>query len=274
MCASDQTFFFSVVNRRSSALSVLLSILLISCQPKDPEHSAASDPNPPADGFRSDASDPQAIAWADSVMLAMGGRRAWDQTRYLGWNFFGSRYLIWDKTDERVRIRSFRDSTLYLVDLKTGAGEVYRSGERLEDPALRDSLLKRGQSIWINDSYWLFMPYKLKDSGVALTYLGRDTMPGGDSAVLISLDFEGVGDTPQNKYHVYIHPETRRVGAWSFFRRATDSLPAFTLPWKDYRSYEGILLSGKRGERKLSDIQVWEDLPDSVFTSPKPWNGY
>ena len=45
------------------------------------------DLNAPAEGFDLESSDPLAIVIADRVMHAMGGRRAWDQTRYLSWNF-------------------------------------------------------------------------------------------------------------------------------------------------------------------------------------------
>lgn len=249
--------------------------ILTSCGKPDAPQRETTYGNPPAQGFRADESDPRAVALADSVMQALGGRKAWDNTRYLGWNFFGMRQLVWDRVGKRVRIHSFPDSTVYLLDdLEEVSGQVFRNGRPVRAPHLLDSLLRQGKSIWINDSYWLVMPFKLKDSGVALRYLGRDTMPGGTTAELIALEFEDVGDTPQNKYHVYIHPETHRVGAWSYFRQAADSVPALTTPWKDYRSYGGILLSGDRGQRQLTDIRVWDSLPDSVFTRLHAWNGY
>src|SRR2546421_138000 len=53
--------------------------------------------NPPAPGFDRAGSDPRAVAIADRTMRAMGGRRAWDQTRYISWRFFGKRLHVWDK---------------------------------------------------------------------------------------------------------------------------------------------------------------------------------
>ena len=44
--------------------------------------------NPPAPGFNTADSDPKAIALADEVMAAMGGRANWDATRYITWRFF------------------------------------------------------------------------------------------------------------------------------------------------------------------------------------------
>src|SRR5687768_15463746 len=86
--------------------------------------SACNDPNkdsglanPASEGFDFANSDPAAVELADSVMVAMGGRQAWDNTRFISWNFFGNRNLIWDKKDERVRIESINDSITYIVNL-------------------------------------------------------------------------------------------------------------------------------------------------------------
>ena len=46
--------------------------------------------NPPAKGFNAAGSDAKAVAIADQVMEAMGGRKAWDATRYITWNFLGA----------------------------------------------------------------------------------------------------------------------------------------------------------------------------------------
>jgi hypothetical protein len=49
--------------------------------------------NPPAAGFDEAGSDAKAIQIADMAMEAMGGRKNWDKTRYIAWNFFGNRKL-------------------------------------------------------------------------------------------------------------------------------------------------------------------------------------
>ncbi|AMJ66271.1 hypothetical protein AXW84_13115 [Hymenobacter sp. PAMC 26628] len=43
------------------------------------------------------SADPKATAVADRVMTAMGGTDAWNNTRYLAWDFFRGQYQIWDK---------------------------------------------------------------------------------------------------------------------------------------------------------------------------------
>ena len=46
--------------------------------------------NPPAEGFNAEESSPFAVILADQVMNSMGGRKAWDDTNVLYWNFFGA----------------------------------------------------------------------------------------------------------------------------------------------------------------------------------------
>ena len=54
------------------------------------------------------------------------------------------------------------------------------------------------------------------------------------------------------------------------FRNAADEEPAFSSPWEGYTNYKGILLSGGRGGREISDIQVYETVPDVAFLSFEP----
>jgi hypothetical protein len=223
--------------------------------------------NPPAPGFKTEASDPEAIRIADEVMKAMGGRSAWDQTRYIGWNFFGSRYLIWDKTEQRVRIESEADSFRMVLDLKEQDGLVWKNGRQLEHPDSLAKYLDQARRIWINDSYWLVMPFKLKDSGVTLAYLGRDST----EADRLQLTFDAVGVTPQNKYELKVNPESRLITEWTFYPNATDSLPRFTTVWENYQLYGSIQLSDSRGpDYSLAPVFVWDVLPESVFTDLSP----
>ncbi|GAB4409194.1 MAG: hypothetical protein OHK0039_12780 [Bacteroidia bacterium] len=77
----------------------------------------------------------------------MGGRTAWDRTRFIRWNFFGRRTLTWDKTLGRVRIEDPGQEMLYLLDIHTLEGQVYAQGVPVSDPDTLVMLLKRGQSI-------------------------------------------------------------------------------------------------------------------------------
>lgn len=229
----------------------------------------AQSDNPAADGFNTKASDAKAIEIADQVMESMGGRAAWDNTRYLRWTFFGRRTLLWDKWTGSVRIDFVEDGKVQLVNIHTGEGKAWKNGEYVSEP---DSLAKElalAKSIWINDSYWLCMPFKLKDSGVTLKYLG-DEGAADSLAHKLQLTFEEVGDTPENKYWVYVDVDTKLVNAWSFFTQYGDESPRFTTPWIDYERKGQVLLSGNRGRGKLTDIAVFTEIPEEVFEMADP----
>lgn len=230
------------------------------------ENTDNTNSNPPAEGFNAEGSDPKAIALADSVMAAMGGRQAWDNTRYLSWNFFGARSLLWDKKEGNVRIEIPGDSTIFLVNIFDKTGRARIGGEEITEPDSLQTLMERAEAIWINDSYWLVMPFKLKDSGVTLKYLGRDSTQEGTLAEVVELTFEGVGNTPQNKYHVYIDPDSKLVTQWDYFTNFEDEEPRFSTPWSNYQQYGNILLSGDRGQRQITEIEVLEEVPEEKFS--------
>ena len=222
--------------------------------------------NPPAPGFNAQDSDPKAIAIADEVMEKMGGRKAWDQTRYFTWKFFGRRFHVWDKLTGNIRVES--RGTVTLMNIHTRKGRAWKNGTEITH---KDSLAKSldgGYRAWINDSYWLVMPYKLKDSGVTLKYLREGNMQDGRKADVLQLTFSKVGVTPQNKYEVFVDKKSRLVEEWSFFSTADAEAPRFTMPWIEWKQHGKILLSANRGKRGHTDIAVFDELPDSVFSNP------
>ncbi len=233
--------------------------ILVSCSVQ--QESTNQVINPPAVGFNEEASDPKAIALADSVMNASGGRKAWDETKYLRWNFFGARRHTWNKHNGDLIIEGIRDSFLIHMNLQDMTGTVYMNDRFLTKQDSLDQYLEKAKEMWINDSYWIFLPYKLKDSGVTLSYLERDSTLDGQLAERIELQFDQVGVTPDNKYIVYVDPQTKRIVQWDFYRDATDEKARFSTPWTDYKGHGNLLLSASRGENYLlEDIAVGDSL--------------
>ncbi len=223
--------------------------------------------NPPAEGFNLADSDPAAIELADSIMVAIGGRKNWDATRYISWNFFGRRNLVWDKDIGRVRIESMPDSTIYLVNVNTMEGKVQIRGQELTEPDSLSKMLDRAKRIWINDSYWLVMPFKLKDSGVTLKYMGEDTLVNEKYYNVLQLTFDNVGVTPQNKYDLYVGVKDKLIQYWSFYGDAEQDSASWTRPWDNYQKYGSILLSADRSDGGgPKNVRVDEQLPDEIFT--------
>lgn len=245
---------------------VMATLFLTGCQHEGQEN-RRSKANPPAEGFNAAQSDPAAIELADSVMAAMGGRENWDETRFISWNFFGRRNLVWDKKEGRVRIESIPDSTIYLVDVDDLKGRVQIKGKEITAPDSLQKLLERAKSIWINDSYWLIMPFKLKDTGVTLKYLGEDTTLLGRRANVLELTFEDVGDTPENKYRVYVDVKDNLVKQWAYYKNASQDSASQIWPFDNYKWYGDIMLSADRSDNKgPRNVRVDEKLPGSLFS--------
>ncbi|KAA3658352.1 MAG: hypothetical protein DWQ10_11345 [Calditrichaeota bacterium] len=235
-------------------------ISLFACQTREE--------NPAAEGFDLEGSDPKAITIADEVMKHLGGRQNWDNTRYISWNFFGRRLHVWDKFNGNIRIQE--KNVVTLMNINSKQGRIWRNGIEITEPDSLINYLDRGYSLWINDSYWLVMPYKLKDSGVTLKYLGEKNMETGEPADVLQLTFSGVGVTPTNKYDVYVNKTNHRVEQWSYYTRFDDAKPRITNPWTDWQQYGKIWLSSNRGKRSFSQIAVFDQVPKSVFEKPEP----
>jgi hypothetical protein len=247
---------------KASQLFLLLFVINVSVAFSQSKKSA----NPPAQGFDMAGSDPRAVQLADEVMNAMGGRKAWDNTHIITWNFFGARKLVWDKWTGNVRVDNLRDDQTVLLNINNDQGRVFRKGAEVTEPDSVTKYVKQGKAAWINDSYWLVMPFKLKDSGVTLKYLGDDPTKDGKPAEVIQMTFKGVGLTPDNKYKIWVDKQSHLVSQWAHYPKYTDEQPRFTLPWADYQKHGGIMLSGERGDRDLTDIMVFTGLPGEVFS--------
>ena len=203
---------------------------------------------------------------AKQVLKAMGGKKAWDNTRHISWNFFGARTLTWDKWTGNVRIETPDNQTIYLLNVQNMTGKAMVKGQIITQADSLQKALTQAKNIWINDSYWLVMPYKLLDPGVTLRYQGQQKTEKGTLADVIELTFSAVGVTPDNKYLVYFDPTSHLVTQWAYFAKNTDEKPRFVLPWEDYKTYGKIKLSGERGPRDLTNIQVFSSLPSEVYT--------
>ncbi len=232
-------------------------------------------------------SDPQAIVLADLTMQAMGGSQAWETTHYLRFAFvvekegaeIARRIHLWDRRQDRLRCES-RDeagrAVLALLGLRTRKGEAYRDGVRLE-PGEARKILDEAYEAWINDTYWLLMPYKMKDPGVRLRLAG-ETTANGIVDDLVQLTFQDVGLTPGDRYWAHLDRKTHLMDRWSYILQdQPQDGPQTVWDWKGWRRVGGILLCpekvkvGKPAVRILHPIlEVYQDLPDSYFTRPDP----
>jgi len=230
-----------------------------------------------------------AYAWHDSVMAAMGGERAWERTRYLKfrWNVYRDGMLVsdrthhWDRYDGDYRLEMMvggggahgaEHPVTVLFNVNTREGEAFMGDERVAD-AMADSLVERAYAMFINDSYWLLMPYKWRDPGVELEYLGPETDEDGDWQVF-HLAFEGVGLTPGDQYWVYVSDAAPHlVRKWRYHLESMDDRGPF-IYWRDWQRFDDIMLATSResatgGFRiEFTDIEASRRVPDGIFQPP------
>lgn len=247
---------------------LLLCLVMNSCGVTHTATQGKKVVNPPAPGFNLQGSDQQAISVADAVMQAMGGREEWDKARYIRWTFFGRRTLLWDKHAGRVRIDMPSENSVYIADIQKPGGKIFQNGQELTHPDSVKKYVDRALGAWINDFYWLLMPFKLKDSGVTLKYMGEKPDAAGNTCHQLQLTFQEVGRTPQNKYYVYVDKTSNLVSQWDYYTQVADESPRMSTPWTNYKLFGKILLSGDRGNnRQITDIGIFKSLPESVFSS-------
>ncbi len=215
------------------------------------------------------AADEKAAAIAAQVMTAMGGSKAYDNTHYLTWRFFGKRLHVWDKWSGDARIEDGK-GLVVCMNVNTRKGKAWQDGSEITDAAALEEKMTWGYEVWINDSYWLVMPYKLRDPGVTLSYTREDKTEDGRAADVLTMTFANVGVTPENKYEIFVDRESHLVTQWSFFEKAADSEPRFTTPWADWKRCGEIMLSANRGQRGHSDVAVLTKVPPTTFTSAAP----
>lgn len=226
--------------------------------------------------------DPKALALADQVMDALGGAKAWAGTRYLRFDWAverGGKTVVkrshtWDRYSGDYRLEgTTRDGKAYRVvmNLNTREGKASLDGKALSGDALKKQL-ESAYGAWVNDGYWLLMPYKLRDPGVVLALDGEEKTADGAWDKL-RLSFQGVGLTPKDRYWAYVNRATRLVDRWDFVLQDEQG-PASTFLWKGWKRYGGILLADDRVSPKDGTriyfplLEVPASLPEGTFTTP------
>ncbi|HEX3554049.1 MAG TPA: hypothetical protein VIA62_12555 [Thermoanaerobaculia bacterium] len=224
------------------------------------------------------SAQPTAQSVADSMQKALGGKEAWDNTRFLHFTFAGRRTHWWDKWTGRYRVEGdTKEKQHYVIleNINTKEGTAYLDGKKVEGDKAKE-MLDNGYGAWVNDTYWLLMPYKIQDPGVNLSYAGEETIDGKTYDKL-ALSFGKVGLTPGDHYTAWINRDTHLMDRWAYL---LESMPKDGPPtawkWEGWQKYGNIMLAPHRvsveGDHKLElgDIAVPATLPDSVFTSPDP----
>jgi hypothetical protein len=228
-------------------------------------------------------SDPKAVAVADQVLEAMGGKDAWNGTHFLRFDFaveHGGKTVVshahtWDKWTGRYRLEAKTkagDPYVVLMNVNTKLGDAYLKGKKLEG-AEANKYVKEAYETWVNDTYWLVMPYKMKDPGVTLK-LDGEAKEGTVTYDRVSLSFDSVGLTPRDHYTAYINRGTHMMDKWEFVLEG-EKPPAVPFMWKNWQRYGKVMLSNDKVNTKdgtriyFPVLDAPAAVTDAVFTSPE-----
>ncbi len=235
-----------------------------------------------ANRFDAARSDPRATQVADRLMAALGGEKAWNELHYLVFTFQVTvndtarppRRHYWDKWTgwHRVEGKTGAGVPYCLIDnLNTHEGKAWMAGNAIEGDSLK-KLMMRSYALWVNDSYWLCSPLKVKDPGVILAYDG-ERREGDQTWDRISLTFDGVGLTPGDHYWMHVNRATGRVDRWEFVLQGTQP-PPDGYDWSGWQQVGGVwLATTKRAPgRSISfpGLAAPAALPAETFTSRAP----
>ncbi len=186
------------------------------------------------------ADDAKAAKLAEEVVAASGGAN-WPRVHEIHFTFnvaVGSEMKLSAKHDWNVQ--TGMDTVTW--GGKTATANVYdpnQTGDKKEACAR-----------WVNDSYWLLMPLKLKDKGVNIKDEGVKKLNGKPYEV-VQLSFGKVGMTSGDRYNLYLNPETHLVDAF-------DYMPNFIIKvnatWTGYKKVGGLTLST---EHMMAGRRIW-----------------
>lgn len=227
----------------------------------------------------------QADSLAYQIEEASGGRDVFESVSILRFDFvvlsdslerFRAKHL-WDRRRNTYRVEFPRgeDSTIVAVfsttelDINDPEGGLFVNGRAADSTAHYD-LLKTAYSRFMNDTYWLLLPFKLFDPGVDRT-IDRDSSDANSD--VLRLRFENVGLTPGDQYWLRTD-STGKLTTWSF---QLESGGLGHYEWLDYRYIPvpaGSLYVATRkqhGQRAiLTPILPTDSLASDIFTDPTP----
>jgi len=226
------------------------------------------------------ASDRKAVAIADQVMKALGGKQRWDGLVGLRWTFGASvddtvrnsrrhawnKHTGWHRVEGKTRAGQ---SFCFIHRVGTNEGMAWMDGVAIEGDSLQ-KLLKRANSLWINDTYWMLMPYKLRDPGVTLKYEG-EAREGGVRYDKLALTFEDVGDTPGDRYWVLVSRANHRIERWEMVLQG-DQPPPAAYTWEGWEQHDGLWFPTAHRQDKINmftnAVETVKEFEPEEFSSP------
>lgn len=278
----------AVCSRRAAMAPVILVAILTACSSGSSSHESA--PAPPAASAAAPApkgeADPVAADIAKQLTDAMGGQANWDKLPYLRFDFVvvsegkeRARFKHWwDKKSGRARVEGPDDKgqnvvAIFRIADKTGIS--FTGGMPDIDSSSIASHIQNGYERWVNDTYWLMMPFKLRDPGTHLKHARTETGESGQAYDVLELTFSPeVGLTPQDHYWLYVNRATHLIDRWEFVLTGREPPPQGA-SWEEWTGVGPVRLSLLRRFKdrpamiRFENVSAPESMDEKVFTHSK-----
>jgi hypothetical protein len=232
---------------------------------------------------------------AGKAMDAMGGYQAFEQKRFLRFDFdiefdegksfaFQSRHL-WDKLTGRCRIEwTFGNSPpmVALINVNTHEGEVFIGGQPAP-PDKAKQLLELAHYRFRNETYWLLMPWKMMDPGASREYVGEDVIDGKTYDV-VHISFDKSKGMAGDQFWAYINQRTGMMDRFAYFLEDFEGEAtledASVWVWNDWETIGGLKLARERtmvtapkepyqtGQVRYPLLTFLDKVDEKVFDSP------
>jgi len=229
--------------------------------------------------------DAKAAAVAKQLSDAMGGQRTWDVLPYFRFDFVVvqkgkevARFQHWwDKRNGQCRVQGPDDkgrTVTAIFTLKDKKGKSFTDGIVDTDPTNIANIVQMGYERWVNDTYWIIMPFKLRDPGTHLKYLRLQKRGGKDYDVLqLSFD-KGVGLTSGDRYTLYVNRSTHLLDKWDMMLEGKKPPPSSST-WEQWTPIGPVKLAlnhrlqGRPVEIRFDNVAVPQTMDPSVFTNAR-----
>ena len=218
---------------------------------------------------------------------AMGGQQTWDRLPYFRFDFVVVKDMKevarfkhwWDKAHGRCRVEGPDDQgqiVTAIFNLSDKKGRAFTDGIVETDTTNIKNIIENGYERWVNDTYWMIMPFKLHDPGVRLRHVReQEDEGGGESYDVLELSFAGgVGLTPHDRYWLYVNQRTHLIDRWEFILTGQKPPPQGST-WESWSSIGPIQLSlarrfkGKPVMLRFENVAAPLAMDEAVFTNSR-----
>jgi hypothetical protein len=230
--------------------------------------------------------DERSAAVAKELTDAMGGQRTWDVLPYFRFDFVivkdgkeVARFQHWwDKRNGRCRVQGPDDkgrTVTAIFTLKDKKGKSFTDGIVDTDPKNVADIVQMGYERWVNDTYWIIMPFKLRDPGAHLKYARLQKNRDGSEYDVLQLSFDaGIGLTPRDRYTLYVNRKTHLLDKWEMMLEGRKP-PPDAATWTDWTQVGPVKLAtmhqlkGKPVQIRFDNVSAPTTLDESVFSNAR-----